>query len=73
MKKLFFSALVLVCLLMIIVAADFRSIPSLLDKGKKGCVGYTIIEFDKGIDCHGDTIRLTRKNGYAERVESKPG
>ena len=68
MKKVFFSALVLVCLVMTIVAADFRTIPYLFDSDKKACTGYTIIEFDKGVDCNGDTIRLVRKNGYAERV-----
>jgi len=67
MKKVFFSAVVLVCLVMIMVAADFRSI-TLLDGPPRTCQGYTIIEFDKGIDCHGDTIRLVRTNGYAERA-----
>ena len=70
MKKVFFSALILVCLVMIIVAADFRSI-QLLETEKKECVGYTIIEFDKGIDCHGDTIQLTRKNGFVERISNR--
>lgn len=60
--------MVMVCLIMIAVAADFRSIPGLSDGDKNGCVGYTIIEFDKGIDCHGDTITLVRRNGFAERV-----
>lgn len=70
MKKVFFSAVVMVCLVMIIVAADFRSIPEMLDapSRKNSCTGYTIIEFDKAIDCHGDTIALTRKNGFAERI-----
>lgn len=30
---------------------------------KEPCSGYSIIEFGKGVDCHGDTILLTRKNG----------
>ena len=30
---------------------------------KKKCVGYTIIEFGKGIDCNGDTVKLKRVNG----------
>ena len=70
MKKVFLLGVVLVCLLMIIVAADFRRIPHLLEPTlhQKSCVGYTIIEFDKGIDCHGDTIKLTRKNGFAEKL-----
>ena len=68
MKKVLFSAVVLVCLVMIAVAADFRSLPYITSPNRNDCVGYTIIEFDKGIDCHGDTIKLTRKNGFAERV-----
>jgi hypothetical protein len=27
------------------------------------CVGYTIVEFGTAIDCHGDTVELTRVNG----------
>lgn len=71
MKKVFFSAVVLVCLVMTIVAADFRSIPLLDGRRQHGCVGYTIIEFDKGVDCNGDTIRLVRTNGYAEKVANQ--
>ena len=58
---------------MIIVAADFRRIPALLDapSRKNPCTGYTIIEFDKAIDCYGDTIALMRKNGFAERVTAQ--
>jgi hypothetical protein len=35
------------------------------------CFGYTITEFGKGINCNGDTIRLTRKNGLQVYLESK--
>ncbi|MEX2235510.1 MAG: hypothetical protein WD824_25350 [Cyclobacteriaceae bacterium] len=72
MKKVFVLAVVLICLVIVIVAADFRTIPHLQEAEpvKQNCVGYTIIEFDKGIDCHGDTIKLTRKNGFAEKVIS---
>ena len=71
MKKVFFVAVVLVCLVMIIVAADFRPIPQLLKpvSSANTCLGYTIIEFDKGVDCYGDTIKLVRKNGFAERAD----
>lgn len=71
MKKVSLSIVVLVGLVMIIVAADFRSLPLLESQRQQRCVGYTIIEFDKGIDCHGDTIRLVRKNGYAEKVVNR--
>lgn len=68
MKKVLFSVVVLVCLVMIIAAANFRSMPQITNPVKSACAGYTIIEFDKGVDCNGDTIRLERKNGFAERV-----
>ena len=69
MKKMFLLAVVLLGLVMIIVAADFRHIPGLMDTPREeACAGYTIIEYDKGIDCHGDTIKLVRRNGFAERL-----
>ena len=69
MKKVFFLAVVLLGLTMIIVAADFRRIPGFLENPPlEQCAGYTIIEYDKGIDCHGDTIGLVRRNGFAERA-----
>ena len=30
---------------------------------KKPCYGYTIIEFGKGINCDGDTVKLTKSEG----------
>jgi len=73
MKKMVFLAAGLLGLVMIIVAADFRTLPGLLQPPDQirpldRCAGYTIIEYDKGIDCHGDTITLVRKNGFAERA-----
>lgn len=51
-------------------AAGFTTTPSWFrgEKSGKKCLGYTIIAFDKGIDCYGDTIQLVRRNGFAERV-----
>ena len=37
-------------------------------QAKKHCMGYSVIEADKGIDCNGDTIRLIKVNGYFERA-----
>ncbi|MGC3946931.1 MAG: hypothetical protein QM762_20845 [Chryseolinea sp.] len=37
---------------------------------KKACIGYTIIEASKGIDCNGDTIKLVRTAGFYERVRT---
>ena len=35
---------------------------------KKHCMGYSVIAADKGVDCHGDTIKLMKVNGYFERA-----
>jgi hypothetical protein len=32
------------------------------------CVGYSVIEADKGIDCNGDTIKLVKVNGFFQRA-----
>ena len=67
---MFVLAIALFSAVVIMGTASFRSIPSLLEseKARKRCVGYTIVAFDKGIDCHGDTITLIRRNGFAERA-----
>ena len=58
-----------IALLMVLIGADFRRevapepTPVVL---KKKCLGYTIIEFGKGIDCHGDTVKLVKVQGGQE-------
>ena len=69
MKKMFVLTLALVCVILIMGTASFRTVPHWLNTtttNPNKCIGYTIIAFDKGVNCHGDTIRLVRKNGYAE-------
>jgi len=73
MKKLIFTVSVLMNLLLI-TAADFKAKPEVtatepLVKKKTNC-GYTIIEFGKGVDCNGDTIKLARVNGVQVRIDS---
>jgi hypothetical protein len=72
MKRILLTASVLVNLVLII-SADFRN-PALAElkqtapkKEIKAC-GYRILEFGKGIDCHGDTIRLEKRKGVQVRV-----
>jgi hypothetical protein len=31
---------------------------------KPKCIGYTVLEVGKAIDCNGDTIRLTKRSGF---------
>ena len=45
---------------------SLRTVPEQKAPMKKSCTGYEVIEVDKGIDCHGDTIRLIKKNGFFE-------
>jgi hypothetical protein len=53
-----------VCVLVLFMGFDFTS-----RKAKKACKGYEVIEAGKGIDCNGDTIRLTKRYGYFEVAE----
>lgn len=71
MKKMFVLAIALFSVVLIMGTASFRSIPSFLEneKTRKTCVGYTIIAFDKGVDCNGDTVTLIRRKGFAERAD----
>lgn len=72
MKKIIFTVSVLTNLLLI-TAADFKSEPVVTvmetPKKKTNC-GYTIVEFGKGIDCNGDTVKLARVNGVQVRIDS---
>jgi hypothetical protein len=56
-----------IAILTAIIGADFRRIDSTIEQPvvvtKKKCLGYTIIEFGKGIDCNGDTVKLVKRNG----------
>jgi hypothetical protein len=69
MKK----AVVVPALLMVVVimiGADMRKNAAVLaapaNVKKKPCYGYTIIEFGKGINCNGDTIKLEKVMGGQE-------
>ncbi len=71
MKKLIFTPVILMGLT-VLMGADFHrqnahgaKPPA---KEKKFCNGYTIVEFGKGIDCNGDTVKLVKINGVQEMV-----
>lgn len=57
--------------LIILVGADLRNqkLSVTQNAAKKPCYGYTIIEFGKGVNCEGDTIRLTKVPGGQELAE----
>ena len=68
-------ALTMLIMLVVLIGADIRR-PETPDAqtvkvdAKKKCYGYTIIEYGKGVNCHGDTINLVRVDGI-QRMESE--
>ena len=54
----------------VLTSADYKraDVPA----AKKFCRGYSVIEADKGIDCHGDTIKLVKAHGFFERESKEP-
>jgi len=71
MKKIIFTISVLINLVLI-TAADFKAKPvvTAAPVKQKSICGYTIIEFGKGIDCNGDTVKLAKVNGVQVRIDS---
>lgn len=65
MKKAIFTLSTLFSIAFLMIGADFKSDNQSIVI-KKHCSGYTIIESGKGIDCHGDTVKLVKKYGYYE-------
>jgi len=62
--------IVIVISALMLTSADYKTtdVPS----AKKFCRGYSVIEADKGIDCHGDTIKLVKVHGFFERELKEP-
>lgn len=75
MKRL---SVILTCGLIgfLVIGADHRTSATtqkITKITKKSCSGYTVIEASKGIDCNGDTIKLTKAGGFYQRVlEAQP-
>lgn len=73
MKKIFLLFSV-VLMLVVILGADIRRKKEIAPEPvveKKPCYGYTIIEFGKGIDCNGDTVKLSRVRGGQELARAE--
>jgi hypothetical protein len=72
MKKVFFTVASLLCITMMVEGTSFGSqAKSKPLSPKKNCVGYTIIAVDRGVNCDGDTVMLTKIHGYYEIENSK--
>ena len=71
MKKVVLTPAVLVALV-VLIGADIRRKDTTSDMPtaprKKPCYGYTIIEFGKGIDCNGDTVKLVKVNNGGQEL-----
>lgn len=67
MKRL---SVILTCGLIgfLVIGADQKTSATTQKITKKSCSGYTVIEASKGIDCNGDTIKLTKVGGFYQRV-----
>jgi hypothetical protein len=64
MKKLALALTIMIILVVMIGANVDREVsPAVTKAPKKPCYGYTIIEFGKGINCNGDTVKLVKVNG----------
>jgi hypothetical protein len=71
MKKIIL-ALTIMLILVVMVGANFKGndvAPVAAEVPKKPCYGYTIIEFGKGINCDGDTIKLVKVNGGQQLMQ----
>jgi hypothetical protein len=66
MKKLLLLFSVILMLVVLLGADIRRKKEASVATGKKPCYGYTIIEFGKGINCQGDTVKLIKVKGGQE-------
>ena len=57
----------MIALAMLLTGVSFhgpaKNIPVATTKKYKPSCGYTIIEFGIGIDCNGDTVKISKTNG----------
>ena len=69
MKKIFLLFSVVV-MLIVLLGTDIRRKKEAISTSaeKKPCYGYTIIEFGKGINCNGDTVKLMKVPGGGQQL-----
>jgi hypothetical protein len=72
MKRLSVVVALVVSIVIVFLQIDFEQF---ITKGavpeRKECTGYEVIEAGKGINCYGDTIKLTRRRGFYEVASNK--
>lgn len=69
MKKVFLLFSVLVVLI-VLLGTDIRRKKEAVSVSveKMPCYGYTIVEFGKGVDCNGDTVKLIKVPGGGQQL-----
>lgn len=67
--KTIFLIFSIVLILVVLLGADIRreKETSRLVVEKRPCKGYTILEFGKGINCDGDTVKLVKVEGGGQK------
>ncbi|MFZ6010716.1 MAG: hypothetical protein ACOYXT_10260 [Bacteroidota bacterium] len=70
MKKVLFAVVLFVFVVLILNGLKLMA-STIQPVEKKSCVGYTVIEAGKGINCHGDTVALRKKHGYYELTKTE--
>lgn len=72
--KVFLTVILILLIIIVLAGARFRKpVPvPVVEKEpiRVACRGYTVIEAGKGVDCNGDTVKLVKKNGFYERVNT---
>ena len=69
--KTIFLLFGLVLMLVTLLGADIRRKKEAIKPvtvEKAPCYGYTIIEFGKGVNCHGDTVKLVKVKGGGQQL-----
>jgi hypothetical protein len=66
MKRVLFILASVVCISFIYVALNTELFSTPSKTERKSCTGYEVIEAGKGINCYGDTIKLTKRSGFYE-------
>ena len=66
MKRVLFILLFVVAIVLTYAGFTFNVQDRAITPEKKSCRGYEVIEAGKGINCHGDTIKLTKRSGFYE-------
>jgi hypothetical protein len=65
MKKLFTSFGIVVFAYILLSAGAYKlPVLNAVRVPKRTCIGFTVVEAGKGVNCYGDTILLTKTNGF---------